>query len=181
MKFKTLLIFLFFSILLFVGCDSKDENKKSASSNKNAKVFTLNTLDDSSIKISLEDDKILLEGSNEKLVLLNFFTTWCPACKVEIANLVRLQESFQNDLVVVGILLEDFKTNDEIREFMGKFGTNYKVTNSNEAFELAKFLGGLKAVPTLFLLDKNGEIFQKYTGLVPNEMMEVDIKKLLER
>lgn len=181
MKFKTLSVFLFFLILLFVGCDSKDENKKHSSQSKDEKAFTLNTSDDSSIKISLNGDKIEIENINNKLVLLSFFTTWCPACKVEIENLVKLQDSFQNDLVVVGILLEDFKTNEEIREFMSRFNANYKVTNSNEAFELAKALGGIKAIPTLFLLDKNKETYQKYTGLVPNEMMEIDIKKLLER
>ena len=68
-----------------------------------------------------------------------------------------------------------------ICELLKSYNINYTVTNSSEAFDLAKSLGGIKAIPTIFLIDKHGTFFQKYTGLVPNEMLEVDIKKLLER
>ena len=78
-------------------------------------------------------------------------------------------------------MLEEFKTNEEINELLKSYNVNYTVTNSGEAFELAKSLGGIKAIPTTFLIDKHGTFFQKYTGLVPNEMLEIDIKKLLEK
>lgn len=184
MKFKASLIFIFFLSLFFTACDFKG---KKATEEKDSKEkfsqikFNLDTLDNKMISLKQEDEKIFLDGAENKLVLLNFFTTWCPACKVEIENLVKLQASFPNDLVVIGILLEDFKSNEEIEKFLIKHKINYIVTNSVVAFDLAKSLGGLKAVPTLFLIDKEGNIFQKYTGLVPNEMMEIDIKKLLEK
>ena len=73
------------------------------------------------------------------------------------------------------------KSDEEIKVFMKDFGINYTVTNSPENFDLAKNLGGIKSIPTMFLIDKNGKIFQKYVGLVPNEMMEIDIKKVLEK
>ena len=136
---------------------------------------------DAIINIKLENEKIILKDYPNKIVLLNFFTTWCPACKVEISNLVQIQEAYKNDIVVVGILLEEFKTNEEINELLKSYNVNYTVTNSGEAFELAKSLGGIKAIPTTFLIDKHGTFFQKYTGLVPNEMLEIDIKKLLEK
>ena len=47
--------------------------------------------------------------------------------------------------------------------------------------DLAKAVGGIKSIPTMFLIDKKNIIFQKYVGLVPNEMMEIDIKKVLEK
>ena len=177
MKFKTLAILTILPILFFTACDSKsDKNQKPTIINSAEKQFSLNTINNSQINISLNQDKIILKDINNKIVLLNFFTTWCPACKVEISNLVQIQEAYKNDIVVVGILLEEFKTNEEINELL-----NYTVTNSGEAFELAKSLGGIKAIPTTFLIDKHGTFFQKYTGLVPNEMLEIDIKKLLEK
>lgn len=184
MKFKASLIFIFFLSLFFTACDfkSKKATEEKDSKEKFSQIeFNLDTLDNKMISLKQEDEKIFLDGAENKLVLLNFFTTWCPACKVEIENLVKLQASFPNDLVVIGILLEDFKSNEEIEKFLIKHKINYIVTNSVVAFDLAKSLGGLKAVPTLFLIDKEGNIFQKYTGLVPNEMMEIDIKKLLEK
>ncbi|WP_418187331.1 TlpA family protein disulfide reductase [Aliarcobacter lanthieri] len=113
--------------------------------------------------------------------MVNFFATWCPACKVKIPNLVDLQNDYQNDIKVIGILLEDFKSNEEISKILSEFNINYTITNSSEGFDLAKALGGLKAIPTIFLVDKDGTIFQKYVGIVPNEMLEIDIKKLLEK
>ena len=64
---------------------------------------------------------------------------------------------------------------------MKSYGVNYTVVNSPESFDLAKNLGGIKSIPTMYLVDRNGKIFQKYVGLVPNEMMEIDIKKVLEK
>ncbi len=73
------------------------------------------------------------------------------------------------------------KTNEELKEFIKKFDINFAVTNSAGNFDLAKSLGGIKSIPTMFLIDKQGNIFQKYVGLVPSEMLEIDIKKLLAK
>ena len=62
-----------------------------------------------------------------------------------------------------------------------KKNINYTVTNSPDGFEFAKEIGGVKSIPTMYLLNKEGTIFQKYVGLVPNEMMEMDIKKVLQK
>ena len=78
-------------------------------------------------------------------------------------------------------LLEEMKTNDEIKQFMKEHNINYDVINSPESMELAKAVGGIKSIPTMFLIDKKNSIFQKYVGIVPNEMMEIDIKKVLEK
>jgi len=188
MKFKALIIFSIFSILFFTACDSKEEKKKENISSNNKYIsanntqtrFVLNTIKNNTIRIDIKNDKLLLRNSNDKLVLFNFFASWCPACKVEISNLVKLQNDFKNDIIVVGILLEDFTSNKEIVEALKEHNINYTVTSSAESFDLAKALGGLKAIPTLFLVDKDGNIFQKYVGIVPNEMLEIDIKKLLE-
>ena len=179
MKFKTLSIFLIFSTIFFTACEQKDDKEHTPT--QNIISYNLKTIDDTDINISLENDKIIVENSNDKIILINFFATWCPACKVEIPNLAKLQEMYQNDILVIGLLLEDFKTNEDIRIFMESLGGNYTVTNSTEAFDLAKDLGGLKSIPTLFIIDKDGNIFKKITGLVPTEMLDTNIKKLLER
>ena len=50
-----------------------------------------------------------------------------------------------------------------------------------KAMDFAKGLGGIKSIPTMFLINKQNNVFQKYVGIVPNEMMEIDIKKVLEK
>jgi len=192
MKFKACMICSFLSILIFTGCDTKGNKEKNQTNTQttdqqqsitpsSSSTFILNSIDNKPIEIVLDEGKIFLKGEKNKLVLLNFFTTWCPPCKAEIPNLVKLQESFKNDLVVIGVLLEEFKTNEEIAEFLKPYNANYTVTNSKANINLAKAMGGIKSIPSLFLIDQQASLFQKYTGLVPFEMMEIDVKKLLER
>ena len=183
MKFKTLAFLSILTILFFTGCDSKDNSQNKAQTQQADRVteFQLETADKQIINITLLNDKILFKDYPNKIVLLNFFATWCPPCKAEIPNLIKLQEDYKNDFVVISVLLEEMKNDEEIKAFMKDFGINYIVTNSSENFDLAKNLGGIKSIPTMFLIEKNGNIFQKYVGLVPNEMMEIDIKKVLEK
>ena len=191
MQFKTIAFLSILSILFFAGCDSKEnkENKEDTTETKVEKIekrekrteFQLMATDNSPINIKLENDKIILKEHPGKIVILTFFATWCPPCKIEIPNLIKLQEDYKNDLVVVSILLEEMKTNEDLLTFIKEFNINYTVTNSPDGFEFAKELGGVKSIPTMYLLDKEGTIFQKYVGLVPNEMMEIDIKKVLEK
>lgn len=185
MQFKTLAFLSILSILFFAGCDSKDKNDNT-NETKTEKVdkrteFQLKSTDNSMLDIKVEANNVIVKNHPNKIVLLNFFATWCPPCKAEIPNLIKLQEDYKNDFVVISVLLEEMKSDEEIQAFMKDFGINYTVTNSPENFDLAKALGGIKSIPTMFLVDKQGKIFQKYVGLVPNEMMEIDIKKVLEK
>ena len=188
MQFKTIAFLSILSILFFAGCDSK-ENKEDTNESKVEKVekkekrteFQLKATDGTPINIKLENDKIIVKDHPEKIVIINFFATWCPPCKIEIPNLIKLQEDYKNDLVVISILLEEMKTNEDLLTFIKEFNINYTVTNSPDGFEFAKEIGGVKSIPTMYLLNKEGTIFQKYVGLVPNEMMEMDIKKVLQK
>ena len=186
MQFKTLAFLSILSILLFTGCDSKDNNesaKEETTVQSSGKIseFQLKTTNDTIINLKLEKDKIILKDYPNKIVLLNFFATWCPPCKAEIPNLIQLQNDYKNDFVIVSILLEDMKTHEELQKFITTFNINYPITNASENFDLAKSLGGIKSIPTMFLVDKDGNVFQKYVGLVPSEMMEIDIKKVLAK
>jgi thiol-disulfide isomerase/thioredoxin len=188
MQFKTIAFLSILSILFFAGCDSK-ENKEDTNESKVEKVekrekrteFQLKATDGTPINIKLENDKIIVKDHPEKIVIINFFATWCPPCKIEIPNLIQLQKDYKNDLVVISILLEEMKTNEDLLTFIKEFNINYIVTNSPDGFEFAKEIGGVKSIPTMYLLNKEGTIFQKYVGLVPNEMMEMDIKKVLQK
>jgi thiol-disulfide isomerase/thioredoxin len=186
MQFKTLAFLSILSILVLSGCDSKTENESSNKAEKKEVVvkktnFILKTTDNLDLNVKVDGDKIIFKDYPEKLVLLNFFATWCPPCKAEIPNLIELQNKYANDFKVVSVLLEDNKSNEEIIEFINEYKINYAVTNGKQNFLLSEALGEIKSIPTMFLLDKESKIFQKYVGIVPVEMMEIDIKKLLEK
>ena len=185
MQFKALAFLSILSILFFTGCNSKSVEEENKANTEKVEVkqtnFILKTTDNLDLNVEVNNDKIIFKDYPEKIILLNFFATWCPPCKAEIPNLIDLQNKYANDFKVVSILLEDGKSNEEINDFINKYKINYQVTNSKENFALSEGLGGIKSIPTMYLIDKNSNIFQKYIGIVPSEMMEVDIKKILEK
>ena len=186
MQFKTLASLSILSILFFTGCDSKTDSEQVDNIDIKKEVvikkdFVLKTTDNLNLNVKVDEDQIIFKDYPEKIVLLNFFATWCPPCKAEIPSLIDLQNKYTNDLKIVSVLLEQDKSNEIINKFINEYKINYPVTNSDENFELSKGLGEIKSIPTMILIDKNSKIFQKYVGIVPSEMMEIDIKKILAK
>ncbi len=183
MQFKTLLISFIFSALVFTGCNNKKEETQSdAKTEKEIQnSFTLKSTNGQNINIVLENDKILIQEYANKIVLLNFFATWCPPCKAEIPVLKKLQDKYANDLVIISVLLENDKTNEDLINFANSYGINYIITNGVENMNFQNALGGIKSIPTMLMIDKNSNLFQKYVGMVPSEMLDIDIKKVLKK
>ena len=186
MQFKKMSFFILFFILLFAGCDSKDESSQkdaiqNAISKENATFFVdLETTNKEILKTKISKNKIEFENINNKVILVNFFATWCPPCKAEIPYLIELKKKYPNDLEVVAVLLEKDRTHDDITAFINEFEINYKVTNASSNYLLEQAVGGVKTIPTMYLLNKKGEIQQRYIGIVLEEMLDIDIKKAME-
>ena len=113
-----------------------------------------------------------------KVVLLNFWATWCGPCKVEIPEFVEAYAKYRDKgFVILGVLSEDDPPEDELRAFMSGFKMNYPVLRQNDAFADAH--GPLFALPTSFIIDRHGSICTKHMGAVSREMLEREIKGLL--
>ncbi|MCK9336720.1 MAG: TlpA family protein disulfide reductase [Arcobacteraceae bacterium] len=178
MKFKKLAFLTILSIFVFAGCDSKDsiDANAIAAKSKKAPIFNLTTSNQTNLTLKVVDDKWIFEGLENKVVLVNFFATWCPPCKAEIPHLVNLKNKYPN-FEVIAVLVEEDKSNEEVNSFIKEHGINYPVTNSNINFILADAVGGVSTIPTMFLFDSEGKPFQKYVGMVPEEMLGSDIQK----
>lgn len=186
MQFKKMSLCVLFFTLLFTGCDSKDENIpkdtiKNTIAKENTTFFVeLDTTKNEKIKAKISKNKIEFENKNNKVILLNFFATWCPPCKAEIPHLNALVKKYPNDFEVIAVLLEKNKPNEELINFIEEFNINYTVTNSSNNYLLEQAVGGVSSIPTMYLLNKQGEIKQKYIGIVLEEMLEIDIQKAME-
>jgi peroxiredoxin len=113
-----------------------------------------------------------------KVVLLNFWATWCNPCKVEIPEFVEAYERYRDKgFVILGVLSEDDPTPAELRTFMTEFKMNYPVFRENQEFAAAN--GDLYALPTSFLIDRQGSICIKKAGVLSKEMLEQELKGLL--
>jgi thiol-disulfide isomerase/thioredoxin len=110
----------------------------------------------------VEGNLVSSEQFKGKVVVVDFWATWCPPCRAEIPGYVKLQEKYGKDgLVVVGISL-DQQGPGIVKEFMAKNKMNYPVVMGDEA--VAQSFGGIEAIPTTFIIDRAGNIRDKKIG-----------------
>jgi thiol-disulfide isomerase/thioredoxin len=110
-----------------------------------------------------------------KVVLMNFWATWCPPCRAEIPDLIKLQEKYRDQLVVVGVS-EDEGPIDPVRAFVAEQRMNYPVAMTTP--ELRKIFRGVTALPTTFVIDREGKIAQKHVGLLNAQNTELETQVL---
>ncbi len=111
-----------------------------------------------------------------KVVLLNFWATWCGGCKVEIPWFMKFEKKYKHSgLGVVGVSMDDDGWKS-VKPFLKEKKVNYPVVLGND--ELAKQYG-LGAMPMTLLIDRDGKIAASYVGLVDRGACESDIRMLL--
>ena len=189
MQFKKIAFFIISVSLVFTACDSKKEEStevkeiKKETLEKEQTKFNLTTTDLQTISLEKTANGIRFNEFENKVILLNFWATWCPPCRAEIPHLNNLKEKYKNSFEVIAVTLGgkdgQLTPKNELDAFIKEHKINYIVTNSEENYSVADLLGGVKTIPTMFLFDPSGKIIQKYVGIVPEEMMESDIKKAL--
>ena len=112
-----------------------------------------------------------------KVVLLNFWATWCTPCRGEIPHFVELQDKYREQgLQVIGISMDDGPK--PVREFYREFKINYPVAVGTEP--VAESYGGVFGLPVTFLIDRNGRVAAKYTGAVEMAVVKQEIQSLLQ-
>jgi thiol-disulfide isomerase/thioredoxin len=111
-----------------------------------------------------------------KVVLVNFWATWCPPCREEIPELLRLKKEFKDRMEIVGIS-EDDDPPASVLKFARRNAMTYPIVMATP--ELIDAYGGVPALPTSFLVDTQGRVVQKHSGLYPMESYELEIRSLL--
>ena len=128
---------------------------------------------------SLDGENVSLSQFKGKVVLLNFWATWCSPCKEEIPELNRLYEKMKDRNFVILAVSEDNKPPEKIKDFTREY--NMKFTVLYDGSRTAAGLYRLSGVPETFLIDKNGKLIYKFIGpknWTGKEMMDI-FEKLL--
>ena len=135
---------------------------------KPAADFTLPSLDGTHVKLS---------SFRGKVVLLNFWATWCGPCKAEIPAFVELQQQYKDDLVVIGLSVDD--PADKAKAFADQYKVNYPIVLGLGHDDIQDAYGPIYGIPASFLISRDGKVCKRHLGLAPKAQFEREIKALL--
>lgn len=129
---------------------------------------------------SLDGKSYKLADLRGKAVLLNFWATWCPPCKIEIPWFIELQKQYANQgLVVVGVAMDD-DTNKQkvVGDFVSQMKIDYPILLGTD--QVADQYGGVDALPTTFFIGRDGKIVRRVMGLAGHSEFEEAIQAALK-
>lgn len=146
---------------------------------------------ETNVKVTLKDDKapefslksvdgktVKLSDYKGKVVIIDFWATWCPPCRKGIPDLISIQNEFKDKVVIIGISLDREKTIKDVPGFVKNNGINYPVVYGDDKVVID--YGGIQSIPTSFVVDKNGTVVDMHVGLVSKDTFVNKIKELLK-
>ena len=126
--------------------------------------------------IGLDGKPVTLTDSKGKVILLNFWATWCGPCRAELYDLIDLQAKYKDRFQILSLIVDDDDP-AAIQKVVEKYGINYPVALAPNDIRMQ--YGGIAALPTSFVLDAEGRIVQKHEGLRDPRLYETEIRALL--
>jgi len=185
----TLSLLLFVGLLLggLAGCGTDDEGADPAQAPKTnteaqtsastydtepspAPDMTLETLDGGEINLAEQDGKV---------ILVNFWATWCAPCRKEIPDLIDLHSSMESEgLRVVGIALDD-EGRSVVEPYVEKMGINYPIVIDTTRRVESKF-ESMYGLPTTYVVNPEGTVVKRVLGLFPTDEMKPELQKMLQ-
>ncbi len=171
-------IILIFILALSINAFSGDNKLNKNISNEN-KVIKLDGDKAPEFSLKSVDGKIVkLSDYKGKVVIIDFWATWCPPCRRGIPDLVAIQNEFKDKVVIVGISLDREKTIKDVPGFVKDYGINYPIVYGDDKVVIS--YGGIQSIPTSFVVDKTGNVADMHVGLVSKETYTNKIKELLK-
>ena len=154
---------MFFALLVTAACS----RSAAIETGQDAPDFAVTDVDGKPVSLS---------EFKGKVIILNFFATWCPPCRAEIPDFIELTKAYGDKLAIIGVSDED---KGSLKGFTKSQGINYSVLIDREG-KASSAYGPIRAVPTTFVIDKNFKIRRHYIGARSKEEFENDIKEMLK-
>jgi len=124
----------------------------------------------------MDGNMVNLSDYKGRVIILDFFATWCPPCKKEIPDFVELQKEYGGGaFTVIGISLSRMS---DTKKLARNLGINYPVLIENGKGAAA--YGPIRSIPTTLILDQKLNVVKQYIGFKPKEVFESDIRALLQ-
>jgi cytochrome c biogenesis protein CcmG/thiol:disulfide interchange protein DsbE len=128
------------------------------------------------VRADFADKQFRLSDYRGKLVLLNFWATWCPPCREEMPLFSKWQREYKTKgLQVIGVSMDD--DGASVKEFLAEHPVTYPIVMGD--VKLAETYGGVLGLPLSYLIDMQGRVVARYQGEADLAKMEAKIKNLL--
>ena len=121
--------------------------------------------------------EVNLTSFKGKVLLINFWATWCGPCRVEIPYLIELQKQYSDDLVVLGVSVDD--TAEKLQPYASEMQINYPLLVGNGRQDFQDAYGPFWGIPVSVFVGRDGTIHKKHAGIASKEQIEHEIKLLL--
>jgi len=128
----------------------------------------------------LDGKPVALSDYKGKVVLLDFWATWCPPCRKEIPGFVELYNTYKSrGLVVIGVSMDDAEDTPDVKRFAAQLKINYPILLGYGREDDLKPAFGELPLPTSFVIARDGKICARHDGLTAKEQVEREITALL--
>ena len=167
-------LFAIVGLMVVLGAQTGCTQQKEKST---ATAATINKAADFEL-MSTEGKKVTLADYKGKVVIVDFWDTWCPPCRMEIPHFIDLYDQYRTKgFEMLGVVLGR-EGKSTVLDFIKKNKINYTNVYSTEKF-LGDY-GPINGIPTTFVIDQKGQIYRTYVGYRDKSIFEGDIKALLK-
>lgn len=126
----------------------------------------------------VDGNNVSLSTYKGKVVLLNFWATWCGPCKAEIPGFVKLQEKYRDrGLVIVGYSVDD--TAEKAKAYAAQYKMNYPILLGEGREDLQEAYGPIWGLPSSFIISRDGKVCRKHIGIAPEAVFEKEVVALM--
>jgi thiol-disulfide isomerase/thioredoxin len=112
-----------------------------------------------------------------KVVLLNFWATWCGPCKAEIPGFIELQEKYKDKLTIIGYSVDD--TAELAKKYAKEYKMNYPIVLGEGREDVQDAYGPIWGIPASFIISKDGKVCRKHMGIAPKAVFEKELIALM--
>ena len=112
-----------------------------------------------------------------KVVLLNFWATWCGPCKAEIPGFIELQEKYKDKLTIIGYSVDD--TAELAKKYATEYKMNYPIVLGEGREDVQDAYGPIWGIPASFIISKDGKVCRKHMGIAPKAVFEKELIALM--
>jgi peroxiredoxin len=158
------------AVAILASCSYIPDNVRLKSENERKATPDFALKDSTGALVKLSDYK-------GKVVLLNFWATWCGPCKIEIPWFMDFQKTYKDrDFAVIGVSLDEDGW-DAVKPYVEEKKINYRVVIGND--QVSQLFGSIESLPTTLIIDREGRIASMHIGLVAKNTYQKEIEHLL--